>query len=223
MAALSVQILGIENVLSAYDNKGCVKWSCWQGKAMNEFYDGDDVGEGRATLEAWLRMLSPFSSAVYTLRFHPDDVVKIRSSSEDIGGFNFRLAEDDRWPVEPVRVRSRGVDNDIIALMEKMDSRMTKLEERIGAAPEPDKLETWEKILDHPIALAACAKIFGLDAGIMQGAAIGAVGDAGSVEDSLRILMEADADFAAHLWKLAQLARSNPGQFKMLVGMLDKM
>lgn len=216
MAATSVQILGLENVLRAYENKDVVKWAIWQGRTLNEFYDGDDPEEAKQKLTAWLDLLSKYSTAIYTLKFYDDDVTKIRSNTPDMGGFNFRLYVDGVPGFEPARNPRMigGVDTELRELVVKLNERIDKIE---SAEPEPaDELEPWEKVLDHPIIAGVVSKMLGVS---MDMGKVAGVPD--SLDHSIEILRQHDPDIERHLSKLAQIATRNPQQFKMLLGMLD--
>ena len=227
MAVTSVQILGLENVMQAFENKGAVKWSCWQGRTMNEYYDGNDPEESAEKLRGWLQMISGYSKAIYTLKFYGDDVENIRSNTPDSGGFNFRLYDDESEVYPSRRVSGvamgYGGSGALAGCLEKLTERLEGIERKI-AGPLPEKEpepELWEKLLDNPLIVAGCAKILGIDPELFKAAQV--AGPVGSLENSIEILQRHDPELESHLHKLATLAQNNPQQFKMLVGMLDKM
>lgn len=235
MAGTSVQFVGINEVMKAYDNKDCVKWSVCQGKALNFHYSGDDKDESREDLNKWLKMIgSRTNQAIYTLKFYEDHRGKINAGTPEDCSFNFRIydPEEDYAPARigngPAGNRNTGVEL-ILEEFKEMRKEVNLLREevkkpaQIGNAEEP--LETWEKILDHPITMAAIGKIFGLDVGSMMAldGKISGIGADENINDIVQELWAYDKRLNEHLYKLLQIAKTNPNNFALLLGMLDKM
>lgn len=236
MAGISVQFVGLHEVMKAYDNKDCVNWAVCQGKNINFSYSGKDAAESRAELTEWLTMLSRRdeddnerynTQAIYTLKFYEDlRDKKINSSTAEDSAFNFRLTDTGRAKQLPSR-NSYGME----VVLEQLREMKTEMQEvrkiaekpaQIGAAEE--KLETWEKILDHPITMGLVGKIFGIDMSglMMDGAKIAGVNE-NSLDAIIDELLQADPNLKEHLAKLLVIHQTNPSQFRMLIGMIDKM
>lgn len=233
MAGLSVQFVGIGEVLKAFEHQDCIKWSVCQGKALNFSYAGTDENESRSTLEEWLKMIGKRpNQAVYTLKFYEDyQGNKITAGLSENCSFNFRLSEPDSEDNQrSVSVRSYGMDL-LLDELRNIKSEVAELKAkqnepaRITGVNGEEPLETWEKILDHPLAMAAAGKIFGLDlSGIMaaDGKLSGVPGET-DLYETVERLKEVDPNISDHLAKLLLIAEKNPGQFKVLISMLEKM
>lgn len=234
MAGVSVQFVGLNEVLRAYDNKDCVNWAVWQGKNLNFSYPGSDAQESRAELEEWLKMLSRRSSedqyptqAVYTLKFYEDwKGNKITAQTAEHSAFNFRLTDPaDRLParagsiagVDVLVEELRTIKTDIAALKEQAKTPAT-----VGG-PEP--LETWEKILDHPITMGLVGKMFGIDVpGLLAAdAKLSGIPETAGMQEVIDELLKHDPDLLDHLKKLIRIAEHQPSTFRTIVGMIDKM
>ena len=104
---------------------------------------------------------------------------------------------------------------------------MKELRERadkpaLGAADPP--LEMWEKILEHPLAIGLIGKVFGLDTNLlMQDGKIAGIPGDRNLDNIIEGLYSFDPDLDKHLYKLKTIAEKNPGNFKILIGMLEKM
>jgi hypothetical protein len=226
MAITSVQILGADNVLRAYEHVGFAKWAIFQGKSLNRFYNGDDITEGAEELRNWLSIISGYTKAIYTLKLYNDSVSEIRVSTEENASFNFRLYDDEVTGFESARVRavsvtaSESVNPKVLELLEKMDARLTAMEEKaISGAGEPE-LSVIERVLDSPLTMAVVGKLLNISSkDLPPVASVGSV--PGSLDDTLDILRNYDPDLELHLAKLAKIAINNPAQFKMLLGMLE--
>jgi len=232
MAGISVQFVGIKEVMKAFDNKDCVNWSVYQGKIPNFSYAGREEGQSRAEWEEWLKMLSTRTNqAVYTLRFYERfSGTEITDKTPYHTAFNFRLFDEEEYGSRSIGYVNRGSDTGTLTeLLQDMRNEMRLLREeakkpaQIGNAEEP--LETWEKVLDHPITMGLIGKIFNIDMGSMMaldGKISGIPGD-GNINDVIQELWAYDKQLDLHLYKLLQIAKQKPQNFNMLIGMLDKM
>lgn len=236
MAGISVQFVGLNEVMKAYDNKDCPRWAVCQGKNINFSYSGGDMAESRAELMEWLMMLSRRddednerynTQAVYTLKFY-DSLrdKKINASTAEDSAFNFRLTDTGRIKQLPAR-SSQGIE----IVLEQLREMKAEMQEVRKIAEKPavignaeDKLETWEKVLDHPITMGLVGKIFGIDVSglMMDGAKMAGVSES-SLDAIIDELLQADPNLKEHLGKLLVIYQTNPSQFKMLIGMIDKM
>lgn len=238
MAGISVQFVGIKEVMRAYDNIGIVNWAVCQGKYINFSYSGRDSDESRETLNEWLTMLSNrpgddgerhTTQAIYVLKFYDDlNGKKITSATPESSAFNFRLVEPSE--MRPALSRRGGGYDDLFveeirllrAEVAEMKKESTQVEKLSGTGEE--KLETWEKILDHPVTMGLLGKMFGIDMSLMMGdGKLAGVPQDASIETIIDELYKVDPQIKEHLAKLLAIHQNNPGQFKMLLGMLDKM
>lgn len=91
----TVQLEGIESVVSAYQTRNIPAFAILQGRNLNFYYDGDDVNEGCEQLESWLNAISK-SKATYTIKFlrAADIRETVRANTPDVGALNFRLNLD---------------------------------------------------------------------------------------------------------------------------------
>jgi hypothetical protein len=230
MAGTSVQFVGLQEIMKAFDNAGVINWSVWQGKNPNFYYGGDDENESRQELEGWLKMIAKRSNqAIYTLKFFEDwKGGKIPKTAQEDFAFNFRVL-DEFDEQTGMQIYKADRSNAVVEEIRLMRAELKEIKEKaavpgkIGNTEEP--LETWEKILDHPITMGLVGKIFGIDmAGIaaMDGKLSGVPGD-GNIDEIIEKLWVYDNALDTHLYKLLQIAEKNPGQFKMFLAMLDKM
>ncbi len=231
MAGTSVQFVGLQEVMRAYDNMGVINWAVWQGKNPNFQYGGTDDNESRQELEEWLKMIAKRpNQAIYTLKFFEDwKGGKIPKTAVEDTAFNFRVLDEFDEQTGMQIYRSDRGSNVVVEEIRLMRAELKEIKEKavvpakIGNVDEP--METWEKILDHPITMGLVGKIFGLDiAGLaaMEGKLAGVPGEH-SIDDTIDKLLVYDTDLGNHLYKLLQIAEKNPGQFKMFLAMLDKM
>lgn len=219
------QFLGEDQVLAAFENRDAVNWSCWQGRQMLFKYDGNNKAESTEALNKWLGMMCG-SKAVYTLKVYDDLQGKIKSTTPDDGSFNFKLEEETDF-AERRQGYVGGVarSNPMLSVLQGVQQSLQEIKTELAkpAAAEPEEIPMWERILDHPVTGALLGKMLGVEIPMEPAGAMSGVPGAWSLEDSLAVLREQDPDIEAHLAKLARLAKVNPPQFKMLVGMLEKM
>ena len=91
----TVQLEGIEAVVTAYASRKIPCFAILQGRNLNFSYDGDSLEEGVEMLEQWLTAIQK-SKATYTIKFikHSDIKGEIRANTPDVGALNFRLNLD---------------------------------------------------------------------------------------------------------------------------------
>lgn len=230
---VSVQFVGITEVMKAFDNMKCVKWSVCQGKALNFSYSGNDLEEGRDDLEEWLKMIgNRTTQAIYTLKFYEGHKEgRITAATPETTSFNFRLCDEleegNRRPGYPVRYNPAEFTllEEVRELKQEIKTLRSDQEKQpaaVGSAEEP--LEFWEKILDHPIAIAAIGKVLNIDlSGMMAAGKIAGVPEGTDIDSIIEKLYKFDPDLDQHLYKLSVMAEKNPANFKVLLSMLDKM
>lgn len=94
MSYTSVQFVGMDAALKAYQHRDIAPWALFINKQMLFKYDGGDIAEGQDQLSNVLQMCSG-SKATYTLRVYEDiPGGKIKSATPDDGSFNFRLTDE---------------------------------------------------------------------------------------------------------------------------------
>jgi len=229
---VSVQFVGITEVMKAFDNMKCAKWSVCQGKALNFSYSGNDLEEGREDLEEWLKMIDKRTTqAVYTLKFYEGHTAgRITAATGETTSFNFRLCDEleegNRRSNYPARYNPAEFTllEELRELKQEVKTLKSEHEKPAALGNVEEPLEFWEKILDHPIAIAAIGKVLNIDlSGMMNAAKIAGVPEGTDIDSILDTLYKFDPDLDQHLYKLSVMAEKNPANFKMLLSMLDKM
>lgn len=227
MAGISVQFVGISEVLKAFDNMEVVNWSVCQGKALNFSYSGTSEEESRNELETWLKMIGKRTNqAIYVLKFYdPVKGQRITASTPEHTSFNFRLYDEDYEGERVSRYPARIAGSELFEEIRSLKDEIKTLKERPavvnGTGEEP--LELWEKVLDHPLTLGLIGKVFNLDlSGVINAGKIAGVPEGTDLDSILDKLEKYDPDLISHLFKLSEIAEKNPANFKMLLSMLDK-
>lgn len=227
----AVQFVGRAAVLKAFEKYDCLKWSLANGVSRNLItaYEGDDDTESRTELEDWLTMIRGNTTGMFTLRFYEKGTRTIRPETKEIRSFIFRLAED--LPYQVPQLAGMGGVDAIDRLFTKLSDRMDQMDKKIDAKigeiekkDDPEKLETWEKLLDHPVVMAGVGKLFNIDVqGILSESAklSGIPQEQTDVETSVNIMRRTCPDIDIHLAKLARLSEKNPQLFKALIGQLN--
>lgn len=236
MAAQSVQFVGISEVLKAFDNQEVTAWAVFQGRNLNFSYAGDDPQQSRDELNEWLRLLNSrgdadpnnyVTQAVYTLKFYDDfRGSRITGQTPETSAFNFKLGDNiSRGVVVPSRIG--GVDLLVDEVRELKETIAGLKDLRPADPPQPaeEKLEPWEKVLDHPLTMGIIGKIFGIDLGpLLAGdGKLSGVPDGAGMDQVIDELLKYDPDLLEHLKKLLVIAEHQPNTFKMLLGMVEKM
>lgn len=241
MALNTVQFVGLEMVLKAFDKTEIPNWSLWQGKQMLFAYEGDSASESEDELKDWLKLMSKSTNATYTLKFYKDHKKDkpITSTTPETKSFNFRLYLEDQQHLNGHGTVGSvyGSNGELMKMFEKLTEEISGLRAKIAApavVPKEEPLQWWEKILASPLGGPLVSKVLGIPMeqvnASMAGAKMSGTGTAAAEEtvqiDIDKVLDEleaADPDFDKHMWKLNELAKKQPDQFKMMLGMLDKM
>lgn len=222
MSSASVQFRGFDQVLKAYEMKGIGTWSMWQGKSMLHKCECSDVSEGLEELRQWLQMLGTSSNAIYTLCVYEEPTKgKINSSTPNDGSFNFRLN------MEEQTVTNFQYYASVQALQKEIEDLKLKLagtdEEDDDDDDEEDTFDKIERIMGLPVVSAAIGKIFGFEFESKQLGKVAGVHNDSQLNEAIQILKQHDPALSSHLWKLAQMATTNPSGFKFLLSTLDSM
>lgn len=94
--AISIQFIGVENVLNAFNSRGAEFWSLWQGKQF--LFKGVGADDLQTVLDS---LVNSGTVAIYTLKVYDDvnDLSELKSKTECDGSFNFRINEIENKPV----------------------------------------------------------------------------------------------------------------------------
>lgn len=94
--AISIQFIGVENVLNAFNSRGAEFWSLWQGKQF--LFKGVGADDLQTVLDS---LINSGTVAIYTLKVYDDvnDLSELKSKTECDGSFNFRINEIENKPV----------------------------------------------------------------------------------------------------------------------------
>jgi hypothetical protein len=226
MGLHTVQFKGKKQVLQAFEETEVTNWSLWQGKQMITCYEGNDESEGRNKLETWLDLFQNGTDASYTLKFYRDFKEEILPSTKESSSWNFKLSSPDQ--LAPGGLGTIGEvygAGGILGLVRELKTELEDIKKKVSApvAPQEDKLETWEKILDHPVTMGLLGKVFNIDISQIEqvGKVSGVPGH--TIDDSLDLLEKEDPKWEEHAYKLSMIAKNNKGLFATMVGALDKM
>lgn len=224
----AVQFYGAGAVIKAAENRDCARWAIFSGKQFLFKYEGDDITQGLDLLTQTLNAIS-HSAATYTIKFYEGEGKINEKTICDGGSFNFRMVDEEE---RASRYQTyNATSNAVLKKLEEMDQRLQAMEaddddgEEMGGIggiitgllKEPEKLGALINIGKNLLGLgpkypAAPAAINGVPASGEE-----------RILAALQILQETDPKLPEHLEKLAAISQSDPGTFKMLTGMLDKM
>jgi|ERR1700733_8945357 len=246
MRSNTVAFRGVGQVVEAYKANDIAPWAIVTGKDIMFAYEESSLDEGADMLDECLkRMKAGSSSASYSLRTYKlKGQQEIESNTPWCRSFPFKLYNDedeDYSPFEAGRRHSqRQADEKIQALQEQIDILKKQQEEEDEEEEKPEGIAgVVQGIFNHPqmqpIIMQAIAglvsKIIPMPAGMpAQVAGIGdgrvmeSVLEAGQpekVQQAINVLCSQDPKLGEHLMKLADLSIKNPGQFNMLIGMLN--
>lgn len=250
MRSNTVAFRGVMQVLEAYKANDIAPWAIVTGLGKVQdimfAYEDQDLSEGAVMLEECLkRMKAGSSSASYSLRTYKlKGQAEIESSTTWCRSFPFKLYNDedeDYSPFEAGRRHSqRQAEEKMQALQEQIDMLKKQQEEDEVEEEKPEGIAgVVQGIFNHPtmqpIIMQAIAglisKIIPMPAGmpaqvagIGDGRALESVLEAGQpekVQQAINVLCSQDGKLGDHLMKLADLSIRNPGQFNMLIGMLN--
>jgi len=208
----SIQFHKKQGVIDAFNNRGVELFSIFQNKQFMF------KGEGGEELENILQSLAESgTNATYTLKVYEEleGVEKIKSNSPDDGSFNFRLNEE----------LVNNNNNSYHLLLEKIN----KLEEEIETHNEKPEQENniIGAIISNPnfapVIPVLIEKIMSLifPKPPSSQMSIGAISQNDySLNDVLESLKKHDPELELHLYKLLQIAETNPETFKILINSL---
>jgi hypothetical protein len=235
----SVQFYGAKNVIKAFEYKEMPNWALFQDKALLHVCEGEGLEESGRSLEEFLSMIAAGNSAIYTLKVYKEDISDITEKTAANGSFNFRLVSDeDRIAAKEYydANRSRLIQRIEALEAEKEDEEPKDFLGKIGAmiTDDPEKLGQLATALPQVLQAAQflISSIFQprqqhpapAPVEMQRGpGSISGINDDPGLNQAIALLQRNDPQISQHLQKLARLSEVNPGQFKMLIGMLDAM
>lgn len=219
--AQSVQFIGVEETIKAFQNRDVEAWSIWQS---NQFmFKGLGLDELKSTLNM---LYSNGSQAIYSLRVYEDvkDVKKIKSTTSDDGSFNFRLNRLDYEGGNPGSRES--TNNLILSKLTALEAKFEALESEDEEKDNNDDFGMIGRIISHPsIAPAVPAIIQGIvqsfTKNIPPSRQIAGVTNDAELEKVVLELKKHDPDLTLHLNKLLQIAQTNNTLFNQLLTYLQ--
>lgn len=248
---MSVQFVGIANVLQSFEDRKIEAWAIFVHKQMLT------KGWGSDQLQAFLTTLdNSGTNAIYTLKVYEDitderGVSKIKSNTADDGAVNFRLDPQGLNPpaaYSSTRWQQIGYRETINDRLQKIEEALLKLaEEKQAEAEEEEEEESIGSIFMDMIknpakasALVDVIKSITTPGHIPQTqytppmpATVGTVNTANQEQSqenrldrlaaAINILEQKDPGLIDHLEKLAIMAQDQPKKFANLLSMLEMM
>lgn len=232
-----VQFRGIDRVLEAFENMQIPAWSLWCGKAMNLYYDGDDMEQAKVKLDNYLRMCDQNSPATYMLCVYEElkPGERINSKTPYTASFNFKLQAYDA-PSAAVAMISeekrlmqetmRALTAEVSALRERLDAEAEPADE-----PQAGIGAVINGLLDMPeIKQAIAGRIIELFNKIVPMSNVNTAGriagpdpapdQIDKLNQAIPVLLKHDPNLGDHLGMLAGLAERDHNKFMSLIGML---
>ncbi len=239
----SVQFKGIDNVLSAFENRNVPAWSLWQGRQFLFKHEGNDLKESADSLHQILDQLNESTNAIYTLKVYEDwNGGRIKNNTPDDGSFNFKLNAEG----QEITLSQYGKVNGMGAISE----RLAAIEERLTDKEEEEPKSKFGMIGDilndealgpivAPILTGLLQKILTpvkrTESGqattqqptqndFMRPAAIAGIEEyEQTLSEAIAILRKADPKLPEHLTKLAKMSQEDPGSFQQLLSIMETM
>lgn len=219
----SVQFIGKESVIDAYENRDIKCWGLFDGKSF--IVSGEDAEDLKTFLT---RMEKSGTESIYTLKVYKnvDDIDDLDDRLPCNGSFNFKL--------------SRSAAFGMIGLNTDLQTRLDLLEKKVAGSGEDDEDdESFESIMmgmiKNPVQLqqmiGAVQSLFTRSPAPVV-AAVGALDpkkelneqqQLDRLNDALQRLEKADPNIIDHLCKLADVAERDPGTFKFLIKNLESL
>lgn len=213
----TVQFIGRDNVVTAYESRGIDVWGLFDGKNM--ITCGDTADELRDFL---MKMERSHTEAIYTLKVYSkvEDADEVDSRTPDSGAVNFKLSHSN------YSVSGTGGVN------AQLDARLKAIEDKLNGEDDDDdeKPKGLEGmlmgLLEKPEELI---QVIGMVKSIFTktppvGAAVAGIPPNPAndrLEQVINRLSRHDEHIILHLEKLADLAERKPSTFKFLIDQLD--
>lgn len=216
----SVQFVGREAVIRAFNKMKLPKWSLWQNsRDMVTSYNDNDETDSERELEEWLNMFRGNTTGIFTLKLYDKAVKDIKPTTPHQYAINFRLSD------EQENARMNGVPYGMDKLIDTMTTRFDKMDQRLKELeqdPGEEPLAPWERALENPVIMAGIGKIFNIDPSKFQVAeSVSGVPHEDSDESPIEILRRLDPEIDKRLAKLARIATKDLKKYKFFGTMLD--
>lgn len=223
----SIQFDKKDSVIAAYNSRDVEAWSIWQGKQfMFKGLGGDDL---ESVLDA---LCNGGTNAIYTIKVYEGapELINIKSNTPDDGSFNFRL--NDGSQQLPVNQMSAHVQ--LLERVKVLEAQL--IEDRENFEDEkPDGMGRIGEILGNPIIAPLLPVFVQKLTEIIMGKGSGNPAIANytpavingiqevdlSLDQIINELQERDPDLKIHLFKLLQIAKTNPDTFRLLINSLQ--
>lgn len=232
--AKSVQARDVDSVVEFYLNRDVPAFSIRQGNQLIYAYEGESVQDGAELLGDFIQkfVVIPRSAAIYTLCVHTNLKGPISNKTEYNGSINFRMFDyADMYgaggnTANPYASLPPALESKINGITTELAEVKKRLKE--GQPDEKSKLGLVGEIFDHPLGFAigkAFIEKF-LDTKVPEPAMVSGTGfetmeDAHQrLNEALVILIREDPDVPMYLYKLSQIAISDPAKFKGFLNML---
>ena len=236
-----VQFVGIDNVVSAFTNRGCQSWSVWVGNQFLFSFVGTSAADAANELQTLLDTLDKSGKGIYTLKIYERINKKelITSKTPCHGSFNFKLKTFDP------DTDGGKYYNDLRDEIKTLKAERETLLQELDADDEDDKPKDFigaitEMIVTDPakipVIIQSLYAILNMFTGqtkqtgqqVYQPApvALGAVAfDNGksALQSAVDELTQYDPKLTEHLQKLVLIAKNDPPGFKSLLQILDNM
>jgi hypothetical protein len=218
---------GIDQVLGLYELRETPFYAVYLGKDLQFTHTADDFEEGKQFLQKQLAVpLANGCTAIFTIKFYEqlDDKGRLDKNSE-LGVTNFRVLDPNQYQgaVNGISQDGYPVRNaDLLAEIRDLKEQLAEQE----IAEQPGILGGF---LSNPEVQTKIVHVLGSIVGnfiskmmpVEPSPTIGSIDDQEQkISQALQVLRAADPLLGDHLLKLAGIAQNNPGQFKMLLGML---
>lgn len=218
---------GRDNVTAFFENRGLDVWSIFQGKQFVT------AGDGKESLEEFLTMLEPGGSqALYTLKVYTgvSSADEVTEKTPANGSFNFKLSDVSMMS----GAGNAGMYAQIVALKKEIaDLKEGKEKEKKTFG---DVVMGWCEDPQDVIQIIGAVRLLLGKPAVGQLAGVSAPGEtipaqtatqvskeqeAAELATALNQLEQQDPKIVAHLCKLAELSKTNPPLFNMLIKNLD--
>lgn len=240
----SVQIYGMDDLVTAVRNRDCPSWAIFDKSQFLFKREDTDIESSIQFLERVLESIQ-HSRATYTIKFY-EGSPKIKQNTPCDGSLNFVLTDEEShgtllagWGS---KLKRPAIDPKLEERLERIEAVLTAEVEEVSAEKTigsiaMDYLSDPQKLL----ALITGVKNLFADAPglgpmqplpqhILRPAAVGSVGEGPVISDEERYqrvasaidrLEAKDPAFLDHLEKLAALAEKNPAMYQMAVKLLE--
>lgn len=231
----SVQFYGKENTIEAFESRNVDAWSVFQHKQLLH------KGIGATDFAEFVTMLSRGSSnAIYTVCVYEDitDVKKIKNTTPNDGGFNFRL-NDESQMITNSQYSRMGSMQQLVDEVKALRLEVQELQEDDEEEEKPHNLGMMGDILAHPaiapivpnLVQSLVSNLMGVPIQPMpqhnydRVSSLGAItpDEENKIQQALKKLKAADPKIGTHLLQLADIAEKDRNSFNVLLTTLESL